>query len=116
MFAGDTKILEITVTDDSNAVINITGVLIRWQLSKTVKDPPLVSKAVGSGITIVNGPAGRFDVLINPADTLALIGSHYHEVEIDDSGVISTVLTGKVTITEALIDPVALQRRQMRAI
>jgi hypothetical protein len=107
MFAGDTKLLQVLVNNVAGNPVDITGTLIRWQLAKNVKsDPALIHKYVGSGVTIVDGPNGRFDVLLDPVDTLPLIGSYYYEAEIDDSGVISTVLTGSVQINQALIDPI----------
>ncbi|MGQ3299645.1 hypothetical protein [Reyranella sp.] len=106
MYQGDTKVLQVTVKTPAGVVVPITGTTIRWQLAESAEDAePIIAKAVGAGITIVDGPAGRFDVAINPADTLALEGSYYHEAEVDDGGVISTVLTGAVTIKPALIKP-----------
>lgn len=107
MFAGDTKILEVTINDADGDAVNITGTEIRWQLAKNVKAAePLIAKAIGAGITIIDGPTGRFDVAVDPDDTLELKGSYYHEAEVDDGGVISTVMTGKATIKPALIKPV----------
>ena len=108
MFAGDTKLLQVVINNVAGNPIDITGTLVRWQLAKNVKaDPALIHKSVdGGGVTIVDGPNGRFDVLLDPLDTLPLIGSYYYEAEIDDGGVISTVLTGTVQINQALIDPV----------
>lgn len=106
MFAGDTKILQVTVRDAASSVVDITGMLIRWQLAKTVKaTEPLVAKAVGGGIVITDPTNGRFEVTIDPDDTLELSGHFYHEVEVNDAGTISTVLTGKATIKLALIKP-----------
>lgn len=106
MYQGDSHILEVTVIDVDGDAVDITGTDIRWQLAKNVRAAdPLIAKAVGDGITIVNGPTGRFDVAIDPEDTLVLKGGYYHEAEVDDGGVISTVLTGKATIKPALIKP-----------
>ena len=110
MFAGDTKVLVVSVTDVAGQAVDITGVLIRFQLAKSAKaETALISKTTvgNAGVAIVDGPAGRFDVALNPADTLALVGTYYYEAEIDDGGIISTVLTGQVQINQALIDPVA---------
>jgi hypothetical protein len=107
MFEGDTHTLEVTVRDDAGDVVDITGVVIRWWLAKSNKatgDAIYVEKETGDGITIVDGPAGRFDVLIEPEDTEGRGGkTYYHEAEIDDSGVISTVLVGVGVITLTLI-------------
>ena len=121
MFAGDTKVLQVDVIDENGDQLPITGNLIRWQLaSKVTDDPALIEKSVGSGITIIDGPHGRFNVLLDPEDTLTLSGKYYFEAEIDDGGIISTILTGDAEIKPALIDPVAItaatRRKQMRAI
>jgi hypothetical protein len=106
MYAGDTKLLQVLVSNAAGAPVDITGTKVRWELAKTVTtEPSLIYKAIGDGITIVNGFGGRFDVLLDPIDTLALKGNYYYEAEIDDGGVISTVLTGTVQINPALIDP-----------
>lgn len=96
----------MSVLNALGAPVDITGTLIRWQLAKAVNAATaLIEKSVGAGVTIVGGPTGRFDVLLDPEDTLPLIGSYYYEAEIDDGGTISTVLTGTVQINQALIDP-----------
>jgi len=107
MYQGDTKTLEVTVEDEAGDVVNITGTTIRWQLAKTARAAvPIIAKETGDGIAIVDGAAGRFDVALDPEDTVDLSArSYYHEAEIDDAGVISTVLTGKATIRQALIKP-----------
>lgn len=108
MYQGDTKILEVTVKDEAGAVVNIADTTIRWQLAKTARSAEaLIAKETGGdGITIVDAAAGRFDVAIDPEDTVDLSArAYYHEAEVDDAGVISTVLTGKATIRQALIKP-----------
>lgn len=107
MYQGDTKILEVTVKDEAGVVVDITSATIRWQLARNAKTTTLlIEKETGDGITIIDGPAGRFDVAIDPDDTVGLkAASYYHEAEVNDAGVISTVLTGKATIKQALIKP-----------
>ena len=106
MTAGDSKVLEVTVVDGDGRPVDITGNDIRWQLARfATDDTPLISKSVGDGIAITDGPSGRFDVTLDPEDTAELSGSYYYEAEVDDSGVISTVLSGRATIDAALIKP-----------
>jgi hypothetical protein len=107
MFAGDSKILDVHITDTDNAPVDITNDIVRWQLAKTVTDrPPLLAKSVGDGITIVDGPQGRFEVQLDPDDTLPLKGQYYFEAEISDGGgFVATVVAGSVLINPALIDP-----------
>lgn len=108
LFAGDTKVLDITVKDDEGAVVDITDATIRWQLARSVNAPAVLQKAVGSGITISDGPNGLFEVALANADTETLKGAFYHEAEVilPDS-TIATVVTGAVTIKPTLIKPPA---------
>jgi hypothetical protein len=103
MFSGDSKVLQTSLTDDTNAVVDITGAEITWQLSRKVTSPAILTKTVGSGITITNPANGQFEVAIDPVDTADLKGDYYHEIEMVLNGVVSTVLTGTVTIQPDLI-------------
>ncbi len=107
MFEGDSHILQVTVRDEEGAIVDITGATILWWMAKNnkaIEADVLIQKETGSGITIVDGPGGRFNVAILPPDTEDLGGkSYYHEAEIDDGGNISTVLTGTGHITRTLI-------------
>lgn len=104
MYSGDTKVLEVTVRDPQGAVVDITGKAITWALSPTVNSSSnLIDKTVGDGLTIINGAAGRYNVLLNPIDTVDLQGSYYHESLLDDNGTISTIMAGKAQILATLL-------------
>lgn len=109
MYAGDTKVLAVTVLDNVGDPVDITGTDIRWWMAKNAKkigaDVLLKKETGGDGIVITDGPGGVFEVTLDSADTENLKGPYYHEAEVDDAGVISTVLTGKATINLALIKP-----------
>ena len=107
MYAGDSKTLQVTVLDDAGAAADISGATVRWQMARYCGATPVVEKATGSGISIVDGPTGRFDVALLPADTEALQGCHYHEAELENVGVVSTVLTGEAHIKPTTIKPAA---------
>ena len=108
MHSGDTRVLELTITDEADAVVNLTGAAITWALSKRnasevlPKGTAILTKTVGSGITITDAANGRADVAIDPADTADLKGEYYHEVQLVLTDT-STVLYGLVTIQEDLI-------------
>ena len=110
MTAGDSKVLEVTVTDADGAAVDLSGAqTIRWHMSRSVNSrPATVEKALGAGITVTNGPGGIFSVTLDSADTEDLRGDFVHEAEvIDEDGNVSTVLSGAVTISAALIKPEA---------
>jgi hypothetical protein len=71
MRAGTTKQLNFAVT--SNAVaVDITSQSFIFMATNAVKDldaAALISKSVGSGITITDGAGGLLKVIIVPTDT-----------------------------------------------
>lgn len=109
MYAGDDKILQVTVRDLVGTTVDITDFTeIRWALSKSVgRQPPILEKVLSAGVEIISGGVGRFDVTINSADTESLRhGDYYHEAEvINEDGLVATVLAGTVTILPTLIKP-----------
>lgn len=100
MYQGDTKSLVFTVTDDAGAPKNITGATVRWVLQRWVTDStPILDKGVGTGIALTTPLSGVLTVTLTPADTLALQGDFWHELEITDTSTnVSTVSTGQITI------------------
>lgn len=107
MMAGDDKRLEVTVLDEDDVVVNLTGAsAIRWKLARSVRSAALVSYDLTDNIAIIDATAGRFNVNLDAADTESLKGLHYHEADIVDStGKTGTVLYGTVTIRPSLVDP-----------
>lgn len=105
---GDDKVLRITVRDEATGnPIDLTNVdSIRYQIAKTPAAPRVVSKFYGSGggISVFNALGGVIDVIIRAVDTATVAGEFQHELEIKDAaGLLSTAMTGTVTITKALI-------------
>lgn len=64
-FRGEAILLTVTITP----VTNITG----WSITFTLRDKftgaVLLTKSVGSGVTITDGPGGVFTVLLSKANT-----------------------------------------------
>ncbi len=103
MWQGEDKILEVTVKDESDVVVNLTGATIKWVLAPTVDGTVSITKETGgSGIVITDATNGVFQVTINAADTASLEGTFYHEAEVTSSASkVSKVLIGKVIIRRA---------------
>lgn len=96
-FAGDDKVLEIDVTEDGVAM-DITGLTIEWRLARRLHETSVLTKTVGSGITITNGVGGIFQVALSDTDTANLIGDYYHQAYVTDgSGNLVTVTEGIIT-------------------
>lgn len=102
IFAGDTKNVAVTVEDDADVAIDITGVTIEYVVKKSALDAAIaqISKTVGSGLTLTTPLSGIFTINFLPADTQSLgYQEYYHEAELTDlSGNISTIFTGILTL------------------
>jgi hypothetical protein len=101
---GDTVQLNMTVTDETGAPIDIAGMLVKWAMGKSAQGPRLLSKTVGQGIVITDSPNGAFAVFLTPNDTLLLTpANYYHEFELTDgSGNVSTVARGSLQLQPGL--------------
>lgn len=110
MKAGDTKRIVMTITTPEGQPIDLTDATIRWWASRgTVEQfsrSPILQKSLGAGIEDVALIDGQFVVNLDPADTQALNGSYYYEVEIrDEFGNVSTPISDTFTVTKDLIQP-----------
>jgi len=107
IYKGDDLTLQVTVKNADGTAKDLTGATIKWQLSTGVNaTPPLLSKAVGTGITITNAAGGVFEIAIAQSDTASMPAkdTYYHEAEVTDgAGKKSTVLTGTAKVKAALV-------------
>lgn len=109
-FSGDALRLQITVHNGnsvSDPVLDLTPFTeITWALAKKQGSTPLVTKTLTGGPTqidpvdLVNG---RIDVLINNADTAAIKGDYYHELQLEPGP--NTPMFGTFTIQADSITP-----------
>ena len=105
MVSGDSKDIVVSVLDERDQVVPITGASATFILSMTEFTAALVTKTVGSGIVITDGPGGVLTVSLLPADTEPLIGQHYFEIElIDSGGKESTIVVGHIDIAKNVIE------------
>ena len=106
MFAGDTANIFVVVYDGETAARkNIANATVKWVLYDEDAQAAVLTKTTASGITITNGLLGELTIAIAPANTVSLTpGVYYHEVEVtDETGNVSTVLTGHITINPSRI-------------
>lgn len=113
MHSGDDRVLEFTVNQqDDSGPEDISGAALTFVITKqsaavtspTPAGTPLVTKTIGSGITIVNAANGRADVVLGTADSAALKGTYYYELQMVLGGVTSTVAYGAVVILNDAVE------------
>lgn len=108
--AGDDLVLECTLKDDRGNVLPLSGVSLKWGFSRMRADgshaaTPVVEKTIGDGITVVDAGAGRYNIVIDSADTASRRGDWYHECEaLDSNGKRATALYGVMTVVPDLVD------------
>ncbi len=105
MHAGDDKTLVVSVRDTEGSPVDVTGATVRWRAARSAnKTADIIKKTGGSGITLSDPTQGEITITLNAADTDSLKGTFYHECQVTfASGLLSTVVAGKMTILPALI-------------
>lgn len=95
-FSGDSLLITFTVyQEDETTPKPLTSATITWGLSKAQGKTPIVTKSA----TITDAANGVCTVQIDPADTAALSGTLWHELEVTDiSGNVSTSVYGTFVI------------------
>jgi hypothetical protein len=93
---GDTETIYATMTSDGSTPINITGRTYAAQL-RTSPDISIISASFTC--TVTNGAAGQVTCVLSAADSALLDpGYYYWDLQENASGVISTILSGQVTV------------------
>lgn len=106
---GSRKTLNITVTDENESVLDITGGLARWHVARSrYSTAALIIKTSTGGSTEINfidSTAGRLDIELYRDDTLTISpGVYYHELQVVDSiGSPFQTLEGYVTFEHSKI-------------
>ena len=98
---GDTRVLFSTVRDETGAIVDLTGALaVDFTIRPSSLDDPVITKAIGDGITIPNPPDGIIRIEILDTDTVDLYGKFLWDLQLTDaSSRIATVDQGVLNIT-----------------
>jgi len=105
--AGDDILLELVVTDQEGAPVDITGMALRFALAPMCSETPIISteESPASAVaTLIDGPTGVYQVAVEGDGTRDLVGVYRFESEIEDGqGGLSTVAEGTITFTEQIL-------------
>ncbi len=94
---GDTETLVITITsDDAGTPINITGRTYRSQIRSS---PDSTTVKASFTCSVTHGAAGQVTCVLSATDCATLLpGIAYWDFEENASGVVTTILSGNVTV------------------
>lgn len=96
IYQGDTYIHELRIKDSSNVAINITSYTFTGQIRMA---PASTEVEVSFTTTITNGANGivQFSLAPNVTSNIA-VGTYYYDFQQNNSGVVTTLLTGKAVV------------------
>ena len=93
---GDTEVVQVTITTDGTTPINITGRTYSSQMRST---PDIATVSITGTCAVTDGPNGQMSITFAAADTADLDpGYLYWDLQENASGVITTILSGTVTV------------------
>jgi hypothetical protein len=99
IFQGDTLQLDFVCQDQDGDPQDLTDCSIKWGLAPSSDmASPIITKTVGSGVTITGAVTGRCQVLIGQGE-INVAGVFFHELEITlPSGSSYTFAQGMVIV------------------
>ena len=104
-FTGKDKLLRFTVVDSTGAAVDITGWAVTYVLVPVGSDAnvvPMISKTVGSGITLTTPASGILTVTIADTDTDdTLGGTYYYELRRTDASNEDVLAYGTVELRQS---------------
>jgi hypothetical protein len=93
---GDTETLVVTITTDGSTAVDITGRTYRAQIRST-QDSTTIKASFTCVVT--SGASGQVTCTLTATSSSALsAGLYFWDLEENASGVISTILSGNVTV------------------
>jgi hypothetical protein len=98
-FIGEDKTLEFTVLEADGSAQDLSGWAIEWVLRREPGGSALVTKEVGSGITVSTPASGVLQVAVADVDTDPLpAGRYWHALRRADSGTEAVLAYGQVAL------------------
>jgi hypothetical protein len=94
---GESRKVEVTVTDQNGNLLDISNSAICWAVFK--QSDSVFTKTVDNGIKLTDPTKGIFEITVAHEDTLNLIGSYKHECRLTDiDGNSSVIFTGSFNV------------------
>jgi hypothetical protein len=93
---GDTETLVVTITTDGSTAVDITGRTYTSQI-RTQQDSTTIKASFTC--TVTSGPTGQVTCVLSATSSAALsAGLYFWDLQENASSVISTILSGTVTV------------------
>ncbi len=98
--AGKDWKFNVTVRDAGGAIVPVTGAAaIKWQLKQRAGEAAKIEKTLLAGVTITDGPGGKFTIAVLPADSASLQGEFYTIAEVTNAaGEVTDVFCDQIEV------------------
>jgi hypothetical protein len=83
LFAGESKLINITLTDENGNPVDINGATFKWKLN--VRNNPVIKQSPSEDIVITDATNGKVQIKLQPSDTSSLSGIYKTDLELTDS-------------------------------
>jgi hypothetical protein len=102
---GDTCSFRVTLKDENDAAINLTGTTANMEI-KRLDGSLVLALSIGDGITYTNAASGEMTITIDADDTAALDPeyTYSYDVQWTNGANIRTVAAGKLRIMKQITD------------
>lgn len=100
MVQGYSRIVDFTILNPDGTPLNLTGKTLLWYIGpKTPGAAPLLTKGVGTGLTVTNAAAGQLRARIEQ-DEINDVGLLRHQLIVTDGADSEPVSIGEITVNE----------------
>ena len=101
MYQGDSKTIAYSVVDGDGAAVDVSGASVTFAIARNLETTAVLTKTSATSAVVVSGSS--VTVTLSAADTAALFGLYFHELQItDSSGNVSTT-RGMVNVEDTVI-------------
>ena len=104
MMRGDTKVFDVTITDEAGAAVNLTGSTVKFTAKNRVGDAQgvaVIALTTGDGVELTDAANGVARVTIAPDDTSGFTSKKTLEYDVqvaETGGRVSTPVRGTLTV------------------
>jgi hypothetical protein len=96
LISGEDIVLDITVRDNADAIVNLTGATVRFAAARTPTGAAVIDSAASPATAVAvvqDGPNGLVRVTMTDTNTDPLQGDYYYEIKVTDVGGLEAVVT-----------------------
>lgn len=101
LFRGETLSIQATIRDANGALADLSAATIQWKVRRSPDSLALITKGVGTGITVTG--LGTITIAVLATDTAEMYGRYRHECRVTIGSDVNTAFQGPFDVKRTLI-------------